>query len=180
MLDQSILDKLKSKLQTAYTAEHVKELEQMETLFRFDHFSSKDALLLGNQIITEAKKYNEDLVVRIIRTEDQLTIFQYVGEDRTERNLEFAGKKGNTVAATGHCSLWALVQAFGGGSIPPVFEEATDFLPVGGAIPIIENGRMTAIVEVSGLHYGMDHPAVLEAVCAIRGCEVPAFHGQYI
>lgn len=175
-----MLNELQSRLHVRYTPEHAKELERMEMLFQFDRFGSKDALRLGTQIVAEAEKYKRDVAIRIVRTEDQLILFQYVGEEKTARNLEFARKKGNTVAATGHCSLWPLVQAFGGGSVPTVFEEATDFLPVGGAIPILENGKMTAIVEVSGLHDGMDHMAIMEAVCAIKGCDVPAFHGQYV
>lgn len=84
------------------------------------------------------------------------------------------------MAATGHCSLWTLVQAFGGGSVPPIFEENSDCLPVGGAFPILVGGKMAAIVAVSGLHDGMDHMVILEAVCAIKSCKVPVFHGQYI
>ena len=164
----------------AYTPEHLAELERMESLLRLERFTSADALQLGNQIVEEAQKYGEDLIVRIVRTEDRLPIFQYVGEGRSQRNIDFAMMKGRTVAATGHCSLWAMVKELTGGSVPAVFQEDSGCLPVGGAFPIYVGGELAAIVMTSGLHNGMDHLAVLEAVCAVRGCEVPAFHGKYV
>lgn len=84
------------------------------------------------------------------------------------------------MAATGHCSLWALVKELAGGGAPTVFCENSDCLPVGGAFPIFAGGEMTAVITTSGLHDGMDHMAVLDALCAVRGCDRPAFHGEYV
>lgn len=175
-----MLNELKAQLQGTYTIENVKELEQMESLLRLEHFNSGDALKLGNQIVLEAKKFGGDLAVRIIRMEDRLPVFQYVGEGKSQRNLDFATKKGNTVEATGHCSLWALVKEAAGGSVPAVFREDSDCLPVGGAFPLYVGEEMAAVVMTSGLHDGMDHMAVLNALCVIRDCEIPPFHGKCI
>ena len=175
-----MLEQLKSRLQVTYTKEDAKELEEMEKVFHFERFTSQDALKLGTQIVMEAKKYGRDLIVRIIRMEDQLAMFQYVGEEKSQRNIDFAMKKAKTVELTRHCSLWALVQAFGGGNIPSIFEEDIDFLPVGGAVPILVDGKIVAIIAVSGLHDGMDHMVILEAICKIKSCEIPDFHGKYV
>ena len=72
-----MLNQLKEDYQGAYTKEHVRELEQMETLLRMDRFDSGDALRLGNQIVREAEKYGEDLIVRIIRMTDALILFSF-------------------------------------------------------------------------------------------------------
>lgn len=175
-----MLDKLKAQVQGAYTSQNVEELEEMESLLRMDRFNSDDALELGTQIVREAKKYGGDLIVHIIRTKDWLPVFQYVGEGKSQRNIDFATQKGNTVTATGHCSLWALVKKMTGGDVPAVFQEDSGCLPVGGAFPIFVGGEMTAMVTTSGLHDGMDHMAVLGAVCTIKNCELPVFHGKYI
>lgn len=175
-----MLEQLRSRLQVMYTLEEAKEMEEMEKLFHFEHFTSKDALKLGTQIVVEAEKYGRDLIVKIIRMDDHLAMFQYVGEEKSQRNIDFAMKKAKTVEITGHCSLWALVQAFGGGDMPSIFEEDLEFLPVGGAVPILVDGKTAAIIAVSGLHEGMDHVVILEAICKIKGCEMPVFHGKYI
>lgn len=64
-----MLNKLKAQLQGIYTVEYLKELERMEALLRLERFNSADALRLGNQIVLEAQKYGEDLIVRIVRLE---------------------------------------------------------------------------------------------------------------
>ena len=175
-----MLNQLKEDYQGAYTKEHVRELEQMETLLRMDRFDSGDALRLGNQIVREAEKYGEDLIVRIIRMTDELPVFQYVGKDRGQRNIDFAMKKSKTVMATGHCSLWALVKELTDGGVDTVFFQGSDCLPVGGAFPVFVDDKLSAVVTTSGLHKGMDHVVVVEAVCAVKKVDIPVFSGRYI
>lgn len=94
-----------------FSAEHVSQLEAMEnTLLHFDTFTSQDALELGTEIVRQSRQYGEDIAVRIFRCKDDLPIFQYVGDTRTARNLNFAMAKTETVKKTSHCSLWALAQ----------------------------------------------------------------------
>lgn len=176
-----MLDKLLTQMKNAWTADDVRELEAEEALFRFDRFTAADVLALGNEIVRQAaQQHHEEIAVRIERTDDALVLFQYVGEGLGQRNLDFAKRKANTVAATRHCSLWALAAVLTGQSVPAVFDPANDCLPVGGAFPVFVGDKMTAIVMVSGLHNGMDYVAVVEAVCAMRGCAVPAFSGTYV
>lgn len=175
-----MLKQLKEQLQGVYSADCVDELESMEEYLDFDHFDSRTALALGNQIVKESDKYREELTVCIIRTEDLLPIFQYIGTDKSQRNIEYARMKANTVLKTEHCSLWAMVKEQTAGGVSSVFYEDSNCLPVGGAFPVFSNHRLTAVVAVSGLHHGMDHQVVVDALCKIRKIEIPAFSGKLI
>ena len=174
------MDELLKQLQGSFPAGCSGELEQMERLFCFEQFDSGTALNLGNQIISEAAKYHEDLAVRIIRLEDQIPVFQYIGSGKSQRNIDFAMKKANTVLKTGHCSLWALAKELIDGGLSHVFRDDSGCLPVGGAFPIFVDGTMKAVVAVSGLHNGLDHQVVVDAVCKIKHAEVPAFSGVLV
>ena len=175
-----MLDELKKRMRGEYTADNVRELERMEELFRLKRFNSGDALRLGNQIVREAEKRGGGLMVRIIRTEDNLPVFQYVDDTKSQRNVDFAMMKGNAVRATGHCSLWALVKELTGGNVPSVFYEGSECLPVGGAFPVYVGDRMAAIIETSGLRDGLDHLVVTEAMSCVQNAEVPAFTGKLV
>ena len=175
-----MLGKLLSQITEKYTVEHLKELEQAESLFRYTGFTAKDALALGTQIVHEAEKCGEGIAVRIVRISDNLPIFQYVDNDRNGRNLEFARMKANVAELTEHSSLWSLVNAAVIGDDPYGLEKQADCLPVGGAFPIFAGDELCAIVMVSGLHHGYDHQVIVDARCAVLGCEAPAFHGTMI
>ncbi len=175
-----MLQKLKQQMQGVYPADCVDELERMEEYLHFDHFDSQTALCWGNLIVKESEKYKEELAVRIIRLEDSLPIYQYIGTDKSQRNIDYAMMKANTVLKTGHCSLWALVKEQAEGGVVSVFCENSGCLPVGGAFPVFSNGRMTAVAAVSGLHNGMDHQVVIDALCRMKNIEIPAFKGRLI
>ena len=175
-----MLDELKTRMRGEYTADNVQELECMETLFRLKRFNSGDALRLGNQIVLEAKRRGGNLIVRIIRTEDNVSVFQYVDDNTNQRNIDFAMMKGNTVRATGHCSLWALVKELTVGGVSSVFYEGSNCLPVGGAFPVYIGDRLAAIIMTSGLHDGLDHLVIVEAMCSVQNAKVPAFTAKLV
>jgi len=164
-----------------FSAKHVSQLETTEnTLLHFDAFTAHDALELGTEIVRQSEQYGEDISVRIIRCKDDLPIFQYVGDTRAARNLNFAMAKAGTVRRTGHCSLWALAQEEAIGGLTALFEEASGCLPVGGAFPIFVGEELTAIVTTSGLHHGHDHEAVVKALCEIQHKPMPVYDGVLI
>lgn len=115
-----------------------------------------------------------------LRCKDALPIFQYVGDTRSARNLNFAMAKAETVRKTGHCSLWALAQEEVIGGLTALFEESSGCLPVGGAFPIFVGSEVTAIVTTSGLHQGHDHEAVVKALCAMQSKPLPPYEGLLI
>lgn len=175
-----MLNNLKEKLTGVYTKDHLQELEQIERLLQFKHFTSNESFELGSSIVKEAIKSYDDLIVMIIREEDQLVIFQYVGEKMTQRNIDFAMKKRNTVLKSGHCSLWPLVKELVDGGQTEIFEKDADCLPVGGAFPIYVNDTMIATIAISGLHDGKDFTVFMQALAAYHKINVPQFHGKCI
>ncbi len=176
-----MLAEIKERFRGKYPMGSAKELEEMEqALLYYDSFDSKEALVLGSQVIRQSEKYGEDMVVRIIRQRDHAVIFQYLGDACGQRNLDFAEAKQNTVIKTGHCSLWALVQEETVGGLDMVFSEDSECLPAGGAFPIYEKGKIVAILTTSGLHEGNDHRVVVAALCVVRRKSEPPFHGLIV
>lgn len=176
-----MLLELKEKFKGKYPMECVLELEQMEKeLLHYKQFTSAEALLLGCGIVDQAKKYKEDVAICIWRLDDDCVIFQYVGNGKSQRNIEFAIAKRNTSLKTGHCSLWAMAQEETYGGVDTVFCEDSGCLPAGGAFPIYVEGIMVACVSISGLHNGMDHQVVVEALCALQGKKIPQFSGLLV
>lgn len=174
------LEKLKMQMRGKYPLGCAKELEAMEKLFAFHEFHSEIALKLGGMLVQFAKKYQEDLVVLIVREDDQTIIFQYVGNKKTKRNIEFAMKKRNTVLKTGHSSLWSMAKAMSEGGAEEVFLDECDCLPVGGAFPVYVDKKLVATICVSGLHNGMDHQLIVDALSYYFHTEAPIFHGTLI
>ncbi len=173
-----MLKEIKERYKDSFPAGCTAQLENMETnLLHYLHFSSEDALELGTEIIRQAKSYGEDIAVRIIRCQDSLVIFQYIGSSLAERNLTFAMAKYNTVIKTGHCSLWALAQEETEGGMEEVFSENSEYLPAGGAFPAFVGSTMAAVITTSGLHYGKDHEVVVKALCKLQSKPMPAFDG---
>lgn len=175
-----MLEKIIERLPKEAEQGHLLQLEQAEQLFHYSSFTSRDALNLGNEIIRAAVKHGEEPAVRIIRLSDSLILFQYVGENRSERNLDFAQGKGNTAVRSGHSSLYALVHSAAEQSDPYQLEEQDDCIPAGGAFPIFDGEKLTAAVMISGLPNGLDHTVVVEARCHMLGCDVPKYDGPLI
>ena len=175
------LTELLEQYKGQFSAGHVSQLEAMENaLLHFDAFTAQDALELGTEIVRQSRQYGEDIAVRILRCKDDLPIFQYVGDTRAARNLNFAMAKAGTVKKTGHCSLWALAQQEAAGGLTALFEESSGCLPVGGAFPIFVGGELAAIAATSGLHHGHDHEAVAKALCAVQAKPLPPYDGPLI
>lgn len=177
---KNMLNKLKEKFRGVYTEESLECLEHIEEYFCFEHFDSQDALDFGMLIVKESEKYDDELFVRIIRMEDDLSVFQYVGDRKNQRNIDFAMLKANTVQKTRHCSLWALVKEQVQGGVTSVFCENSNCLPVSGAFPIFVKEEMRAIVAVSGLQEGLDFQVVIDALIKYKNVEVPRFNGRLI
>lgn len=175
-----MLEKLKEQLQGKFPIGCAEELEEAEKAFLFHEFSSDTALSLGTVLVNTAKKYDDDIAALIIRESDGAPVFQYIGDNKAERNIKFALMKRNTVLKTGHCSLWAMAKAQTEGGLDDVFVGSNNCLPVGGAFPIYVNGELKATICLSGLHDGMDHALIVDALSAYFKKEVPVFNGQLI
>lgn len=169
---------MKEKFKGCFQREHVEQIEAMEEkLLRFERFTNDDALRLGVAVVEHAVPYGESISIRIIRSSDELTVFQYVGEGLSQRNINFSTWKYNTVVKTGHCSLWALAKEVAEGGMDVIFREDSDCLAAGGAFPIYVDGEMVSIITTSGLHFGHDHEVIIKALCSLKNEEMPEYTG---
>lgn len=175
-----MLHKLRSELEGQYPPGCAKVLEEIEKSFVFEMFNSQVALSVGNLIVQISQEYKEDVIVRITRESDELTVFQYVGNSKSQRNIDFALAKRNTVLKTGHCSLWAMAQELTNGGLEDIFQENSNCLPVGGAFPIYVGKQLVATIAVSGLRDGKDHKVIEDALCSYLNKEIPVFKGKLI
>lgn len=87
---KTALDLLAERCKGLYTAQHVKELEDAEQQLRFSQFDSATALRLGTLIVEESKFMERGCRCYYFSGNRIITvIFQYVDDDRGQRNLEF-------------------------------------------------------------------------------------------
>lgn len=175
-----MLNQLKNKLINAYSKSDLQVLNKIESILTFDNFNSKVALKLGELIVEIAGEDRNEVAIIIIRESDKACIFQYIGEGKSQRNIDFAMKKRNTVIYTKHSSLWAMVKEVVDGGLNDVFNVENECLPVGGAFPIIVNGELVATVAVSGLKNGEDHLLIIKALCRYLKKEIPEFSAPLI
>ena len=159
----------------AYDEKALDILKQEEEDLRFDSFDNRDALRLGNQIIAMSGDYDRGIAVRITREEDRCVVFQYLNDDKSDRNLFFAEGKRNVSLHTGHSSFHAYVDHVLHGNHEELFQDPKRFCPSGGAFPIRVNDRIVYTVSVSGLHEGEDHELVVRALYAMKKEKKPDF-----
>lgn len=171
-----MLNDLVQKQQGKYTKQDLEILEQQEELLIFPHFTSLDAFKLGQTMIECSPKYEEGIAFNIQRCSDEGILFQYMDDNKAQRNINFAQMKRKAVLNTKHNSLWALVKSVV--DTPVSLEEGA--LPVGGAYPIFVGEEMIATIALSGLHYGNEFRLLVEAISKYLGKEIPEFTAEIL
>ena len=68
-------------------------LLEQERMLRYEHFGSTEALKLGNVVASLAPDFGEGVSITITRESDGVRMFQWVADDKDERNLLFAEGK---------------------------------------------------------------------------------------
>jgi uncharacterized protein (UPF0303 family) len=140
-----------------YTQSDLDILIQQEQDLRYDTFHSIDAFKLGEEIIKQAEKEDRGIVIQIIRESDGLVIFQYVMDDKAERNFIFCSYKHEALLEQGHSSAWMYVNEEVKGNHESIYS--------GGAFPIRDqDNHLIASLLVSGLHEGKDHHIIVHAL----------------
>lgn len=175
-----MLEEMITQQKGKYTRKDLEILEAQENILQFEHFNSMDAFELGKTIVECSIKYKEGIAINIQRCRDNGIIFQYMDENKAERNFGFAKGKRNTVLQTGHNSLWALVKSVVDGKIDLKESLEEPAYPVGGAYPIYVHGEMIATVALSGLHYGNDFRLLVEALSIYLDKEIPSFTAEIV
>lgn len=174
------LNELREMTKEQYPKGSAEILEQIEKSLFLKKFDSLDALEIGNRVVKISEKYKMEPLVMIIREQDELPIFQFAGNTMSQRNVNFAMKKRNTVLKTGHCSLWVMASQQIYGGMEEYFKDDTECLPVGGAFPIYVNDILTATIAMSGLKEGLDHQVIVDALADYFQLQLPVFHGKLV
>ncbi len=161
-----IMDAIRASF-SEFSEEDLALLEREEQAHVVDSFGAVDALELGNLIAKLALEYDRGVSIRIVREADGVALFQYVMDDKGERNLAFGEMKRAATIKSGHSSAWTYVNAKLGRA-----GEAMS----GGSFPLYgKNGELIATVSVSGLHEGKDHELIVRALSQWDGKATEVF-----
>lgn len=166
-------EELIQKTQGYWDIEDLELLEEIETTLQFDSFSVTDAMSIGRMFYEEGVKQEGESVFCVVREADENVIVQIIGDSKAQRNIGFAMGKRNTVLATGHSSLWAMVKKSVTGECDVVFDEGSTCLPAGGAYPVYVNGEHKYTLATSGLHNGLDHLVLIDVLSKYVNKPVP-------
>jgi len=155
----------------ASAAEEV--LLEQERVLRYEHFGSAEALKLGSVVASLAPDFGEGVSVTITRESDGVRMFQWVADDKDERNLLFAEGKRVSARKAGHAGPWAQLEAAKVGNVSGMWENVPAEVPACGAFPLRVGDEWVATLAVSGYMEGLDHEIILRALEQVLGVTVP-------
>lgn len=152
-------------------------LREQEQELRYEGaFGSSEAFALGRVLVELANDFEETYVVTIQRASDGETVFQWVPDDKGERNLSIARAKIAASRASGHAAPWASLEAIATGSpLEAVWATAPREIAGCGGFPIYAGGTLAGVVGVSGVHNGGDHEVIVRALEHVLGKRVSRF-----
>lgn len=145
-----------------YTTE---EILRQEAELVFPAFTHKDAHDLGETIFalypefTRGMTLTEGLGVRILM--DGLLVYQVLGDDKNED--VWLRRKENTVALTGHASLYVWAANEESGKYAELHGDER-YVVCGGGFPLTVGGVLRGSICVSGLEHRDDHRLLVEGV----------------
>jgi uncharacterized protein (UPF0303 family) len=136
-------------------------------------FGAYEALELGQAAISLVPEYESGYTVTITREHDGVRMFQWVADDKEERNLLFAEGKRAAARKAGHASPWLQLEGVIAGDAGSVWGNVPAEVPACGAFPIRVGDEWVATIAVSGYMEGLDHEVILRALERVLGVEVP-------
>ena len=102
-------------------------------------------LRLAEAIVHQAKKYEpEKIAFQITRLRDNCVAFQFVSDEKAERNILFAQGKRNACIHEGHSSFHAFVRGHVEGNADALFTRGLEEIPA--AVKL----AMMSIIKVDG------------------------------
>ena len=132
-----------------------------------------EALKLGNVVASLAPDFGEGVSITITLESDGVRMFQWVADDKDERNLLFAEGKRASARKAGHAGPWAQLEAAKAGDMSRVWENVPTEVPACGAFPIRVGDEWVATIAVSGYMEGLDHEIILRALEQVLDVTVP-------
>ena len=143
---------------------------EQERLLRFERFTARDALALG-QFITD-RIYEKDMQLAVaVRRINGALLYHHLTEGTSLNNQRWMLRKFNTVSATERCSLamWAEEGIKGEGPVQHGMDPA-DYAFCGGGFPIrLKTGELVGVATVSNLPHLEDHAFLVECIADFLG-----------
>lgn len=152
-------------------------LTEQERLLRYaERFGATEALELGAAAASLASQFDEGYTVTITREVDGEVAFQWLSDGKGARNLMFAAGKRAAALEAGHASPWMQLEAVANDDPPEqAWARVPEVVPSCGAFPIRVGDEWVATIAVSGLHEGLDHEVILQALEQVLGIMAPRF-----
>lgn len=148
-------------------------LLEQERLLRYGRFGADEAFELGSIAKSFAPAFASGYSVTITRERDGVRLFQWVADDKDERNLLFADGKRKAALKAGHAGPWAQLEGAVAGDLESVWANVPDEVPACGAFPIRVGDEWVATIGVSGLDAGLDHEVIVRSLERALGVTVP-------
>ena len=148
-------------------------LLEQERMLRYGRFGADEAFELGRIARSLVPAFASGYSVTITRERDGVCMFQWVADDKDERNLLFAEGKRRSALEAGHAGPWAQLEAALSGTLAGVWDKVPDKVPACGAFPIRVGDEWVATIAVSGLDAGLDHEVILRALERALGVAAP-------
>lgn len=158
-----------------YTLETVELLDTQEKDLLFKSFTDEDMNKLQEYLKYDQSNYDRNAAVRIYDEELDKVIFEYLPEDKTERNFMFCDGKRNITRKTGHSSFNASVKNIVLDKYEDFIHDFPEYCASGGAFPIYISDKHKYTISTSGLHEGEDHELVVNALYKLKGKKIPSF-----
>ena len=138
---------------------------EQEKALRFDSFSNRDALALGNFMAERVHALGIELAICIRKVNGNI-LFQYVTDGTSLNNQNWMNRKFNTVRLMECSSLAAWASASLKGEPEAVHGlDSREFVFCGGGFPIrLKSGEMVGVVTVSNLPHLEDHQFIADAL----------------
>lgn len=153
--------------------EAMEVLLEQECVLVFERFGAREALELGCIAASLAPTFGEGVSVTITRESDGVRMFQWVADDKGDRNLLFADGKRASALKAGHAAPWAQLEAAVAGDMSHVWDRVPDEVPACGAFPLRVGREWVATIAVSGYMEGLDHEIILRALEQTLGTTAP-------
>ena len=140
----------------------MKALLEQERMLRYESFGAYEALELGRIAASLAPDFGEGISVTITREADGVRMFQWVADDKNEKNLLFADGKRKAALKAGHASPWTQLEATVAGAPSTVWTNVPDEVPRLRRVSHPRGRRLGCHHGRERLHGGSrprDHPA---------------------
>ncbi|GJJ68656.1 hypothetical protein EMPS_01002 [Entomortierella parvispora] len=142
-------------------------LEEEEEL-QFTQFTNDDALILGSDLVANAKKEYPGQGIAILITRNAQVLFQYAMKGTTVDSENWLRRKNNTVVRLQHSSYYIgrSLASKGQKEMEQSYRVSmTDYACHGGGFPLlIKNVGCVGAIVVSGLKQDQDHTLVVKSI----------------